>query len=217
MHNLPSNPKPLLLITALLRSLGHELRTPLSVISNELYNLSFQVPKSEISLAQTRCLEIGDRLKQICDVSLEQLKVEQLDIGSFLPKLLARYFGLTNLELDLSLKVRLSLLEFSQALECLASLLNLRSATFACTYMVQQQEDHIYIQGKKSEFTKYAIANKCFDSLTAYSLEFCSQHTQEAVIADAVFLWHGIAISIAIVGRALNFEMQLPLILGSSQ
>ena len=61
------------LLGATLRTLSHELRSPLSVVSNELQYLASRLPAEECARAQRRCQEVSDLLKQMCGMSSEPL------------------------------------------------------------------------------------------------------------------------------------------------
>lgn len=55
--------RALLLISALARHLNHRVRTPLAVLSNDLYFFSDIIPKEDAERAKRKCAEIADILK----------------------------------------------------------------------------------------------------------------------------------------------------------
>jgi hypothetical protein len=75
------------LIGAFLHSLGHTLRTPLSVISNELYYLASLTPKGECDRAIRRCTELSETLKRVSVLSRADSPHEEVDLAQVLAEL----------------------------------------------------------------------------------------------------------------------------------
>ncbi len=69
------------LIGALLRSLAHTVRTPLSVVSNEIQYFSSLLPKGESDRALTRCRDIDQLLRRYAQISCEAPCFEEVSFA----------------------------------------------------------------------------------------------------------------------------------------
>ncbi|MCB0309662.1 MAG: hypothetical protein KDD42_00420 [Bdellovibrionales bacterium] len=85
------------LISVLLNSLAHRLRTPLSVITNELSYLSNIEPQHDLSASQGKCRELAETLKEICSLSEAELHRRELTLEEMVSRIekVARARGLT--------------------------------------------------------------------------------------------------------------------------
>lgn len=74
--------RPFQLVSALARALSHQIRTPLSIISNDLFFFQSLIDPQECrrSLEKTRC--IAGILNQACAMGKEELRREPIDLES---------------------------------------------------------------------------------------------------------------------------------------
>jgi hypothetical protein len=81
------NGRALMLVGALARGLSHRLRTPLSIISNDLSYLRTLVPSGECDRALTRCREIAEILREISEGARLEGARQAFTIGALLEEL----------------------------------------------------------------------------------------------------------------------------------
>jgi signal transduction histidine kinase len=72
------------LLTRLTEQLTHSLRTPLSVISNDLVFMATLVGDQECARAVSRCREIGARLSLLSDFAADPLDFRRVPLSSLL-------------------------------------------------------------------------------------------------------------------------------------
>ena len=82
------NKQTSVIINALVRALSHKIRTPLSVITNELAVLESQLNPGETALAQKQCGDISDLLKEagLNKGSEKEIDLEEV-LKGFFPEL----------------------------------------------------------------------------------------------------------------------------------
>ena len=72
------------LINAFTRALSHRIRTPLSVISNDLFCFQSRLGQEECSRSVARCRDIASVLTDACAAGQEPLLLEVLRLGEIL-------------------------------------------------------------------------------------------------------------------------------------
>lgn len=74
-----------MLLAAFSRALSHQMRTPLSVISNDLFYLQTLVAPEECQRSLERCKSISDILARSCELDTEPLQLASIPVSAVLP------------------------------------------------------------------------------------------------------------------------------------
>jgi hypothetical protein len=185
MLSTPRQIQSLTLVSAFARFLSHTLRTPLSIISNDLYYFKMLLPPEECDRALERCQEISEKLAWASNFTTEAASAAE----SNLTNLLETVFS--------DLQVAHSELRFSGNTAQLCAALGIYRNALAPLAQVQGAAAKLSADGEKVSviFTfkrNQAAPQLCgiFPSLSALYLDALKSDCVLAPFADAVFLDH---------------------------
>ena len=194
---------PLELVAAFGRALAHKLRTPLSVITNDLSFLQTQLAPGECARSLERSREIAELLRRVCDGNDGVLKVEECALGELLPRSWKVSGVVSRVRVDSVKMIR----AFALLDECLATLTRgqidvgeIGSSSAPSLRLVLAVEDS----------TRARISSKEFQCFTSLMNECLGRDLIFPPLVDALLLAHKCGISIGIVDRKLNATITIP-------
>ena len=167
------NKQTSVVINALVRALSHKIRTPLSVITNELSVLESQLNPGEAALAQKQCGDISDLLKE---AGLNKGPEKEIN----LEEVLNGFFKEVNFNADLN-TLYIDEDSLNQLFMSLSELLGKEAQVEV------NMENGFYIlsfTGPQSDLEHHGK----YHLLSEYYSEKCGRDTLAAPIADAILL-----------------------------
>lgn len=85
MDNKHLNQLPFIILATLARSLAHKLRTPLSVVTNDLSTFKMLLENSaeDVDRSMRRCNEISDILRSLTNIGKAELNFQKINLKEF--------------------------------------------------------------------------------------------------------------------------------------
>lgn len=176
------------ILTAFTKALSHKIRTPLSVISNELHYLGTKVSKEEIERANSQCKKISDILSAASliegDLSFERFNTSEL------------------------LKSSTSNFELKGDKEKLLKVFHLLAQTLGPI-----AEEKAFLEGKeivisyKPSGSNYVDTTISYDTLSALVLENLNIDSIAPPLFDTIILSHGWKISSKIASGKIEITI----------
>jgi hypothetical protein len=207
-ENATTGRNSLTLLTALMRSLGHRLRTPLSVISNELSCLSRIVPEGECSRAQRQCQEISTILKSTMSLAGKESPARNIS-GAEL------FSQLTCLEAELSPEQ--AVLKFCLDPEMIqAAVVMLRERIidgeeWQASFEFDRAENlfSLWLENRSAAKDSPALGRQ-FSLISEFLLFEYDRDSIEAPVCDALFLAQGIDVQITADASGAAIKLGFP-------
>ena len=191
------------LIAHFLKGLAHKLRTPLSVVSNDLSYYKTLLPDEDLSRSISRCREVSDILK-LANSIVSSGNVSRGNVWEVLTEVFGdrdsfRVEGQESLEFEFS----------KRALEAASrELLLLLESDFVLSGLVlQKTERKLLFQGESKQGAEPASAE--YKRLTDYFCIACGRDSFTAPLIDSVFLRYGIELELSI-SQKLKLELLFP-------
>jgi len=211
MHTFPSlelESRPLMALSAFIGALVHTLRTPLSVVSNELEYLKGLVPEGECERAIKRCQEISVTLKALSGALPCDMTFETLPLGALLNEIGFRIQA-PNLVTALSLRAQRPFLVF--ALSVLKRILEDAGGVFLrCPveeWRVVRDGDRVDLAWKA--YGLGALPRIDCRSLAVFCREALAADNYNAPLADVIIWAHGGEMTLH-VGNEFEMILSLP-------
>jgi len=196
-----SHQTPLTLLSAFVRALAHKVRTPLSVITNDLTYLRTLVPPEECERSLERSREIANLLRRLCDGCDADLDLRPLTLSAVLPPNLASLSECTVVGDEQKLRLAFEFLNevlFSLGRGAIDAV---GTVTPECTNL----EIRHVMDGARPELDGRRF--ECFTALVNIALE---RDTPFPPLLDALLLAHGCAIEISVDGSKISIGLRFP-------
>lgn len=197
---------------ALVKALSHRVRTPLSVISNDLNYYKTVYAQEDFLRGIARCREITDTLKLINCLGGGELVMEELSLEECFDKAFSRLKGRElswRLHVDPGEILRADRQRFSEALALLLGIIaNQDSLSVSGKIIIELGHGRLNIG---FAFDKALIDQQIgpINSLTAFFSQYLGCDLVEAPLIDAVFLAHGWATEVEMSNGRLIFKIML--------
>ena len=193
----------LLLLSSLFHTLSHKIRTPLSVISNELACVDPAL--AEVSRSRRRCLEIVDILDSVpaaalSSPSFEDVPFAELDIR-------------TSTAQTILIRADRKLLPLAfQLFEALCAELFRAKPAFATMIQIDPDSNNSSLLLRVAiNHAPYRPASRRYRSLTDYLCNTLNLDVPTAPFIDAILWAHGVQIEI-VASSSTTFSFTLPAI-----
>jgi len=189
------------LMSAFTRALNHSLRTPLSIISNDLFVFRGLLPPDETSRSEQRCKQISNILHELTILGGEDLITAPCVLGALLNDL-----GFNNqCQEELLIEADTTRLQF--ALQQVLSLISPEERQ-KTTWTLSKEETTITLAWELNP--NYHIDSSMVESsLTYYIHRFQDKDALMPVLADCILMAHEIQITIS-DNPAKKIELTFP-------
>jgi len=196
--------KSYLLISALMRSLSHKIRTPLSVISNELQYFQANSQDEGYGRALKCCSQISDILSEVCRVGVGELKIQNFN----LQELVSASFGCA-LEVDSDSYIILGdSNRLSVAFELLKDELNSILESEIDRIKLKHVDNIIILSLFLESKSLAAEQLRSFYTLTEFFESLFSYNACNIPLIDLIFMVHGVKTMISMDSTMLEIVLQ---------
>ncbi len=202
--NQPSDrTRSLLLLSSLFHALSHKIRTPLSVISNELACIDPAL--GEVSRSQRRCLEIVDILDSIPAIALSSPSFEEIHFADLDIR--------TSTTQSILIKADRKLLPLAfQLFEALCAELFRAKPSFATMIQVNPDSNCSNLLLRVAmNHAPYRPEQRRYQSVTDYLCHTLNLDVPTAPFIDAILWAHGAQIEI-VASSSTTFSFTLPIV-----
>lgn len=179
-------------VAGVFRALAHQLRTPLAVVSNDLFYFQTLLPENECERSQQRCRQISELVQSVCEPFASPLSLEKVLLTPLLRKVFSR-----EIDSSINLTEDVFVLGDQQRLEfAFTELRNLR-------LQYPEPEESIRIK-LEPEGTKYVLSiqgQRClspqvrYNSLGEFFYDGLGIDLISPGIIDLIFAAHGFAVA----------------------
>ncbi len=201
MPSRTSHGTALALLSAFVRAIAHKVRTPLSVITNDLSYLQTLVPPNECDRSLERSREIANLLRRLCEVGDAEVVLKPLLLGAVLPPNLAGLSELTVLG-DES-KLRLAFEFMNEVLFALG-----RGAMDVAGSVTQASS--IIELRHAMDVARPEIDGQSFETFTSLVNLALERDSPFPPLLDALLLAHGCGMQLRISGVQLVLRLSFP-------
>ena len=194
---------PLVLLAAFSRALAHKIRTPLSVISNELSCLAAESPEGATT-ATVRAREIAEILKSACRITSAKVAIERITLASVIEDRASELHSIT-------LRADPALLKTAfDALRCVFR----RYGDGECSVAVvaNSLSEGLVRLVFSGPWSADIAPHESFSSLSELVSERLSLDSLDAPLFDAVMLAHGIEMDISFEDARLSVGLMVPVV-----
>ena len=194
-----------MLLSAFTRALAHKLRTPLSVLSNDLSYFKSKLGVEECEASERKCEEIAQILREITSVGGVQLDLKLLTVTELLRALDIQ--GVC--DTDNALRVSIDLERWKVCMGFIQSVLNeLSGKQTSCVPKLTTKLDFTWdLEVPESPASDLDLPAE-LDSLTEFVNVYCASDSPFPPLVDAIVWGHAGRISVRCT-RSVHVELSL--------
>ena len=192
---------PVLLVAALVRALGHQIRTPLSVIQNDLSYLATIAPAEECRRGLDRCRRIADILKAAMLSGGTRFEQGECDLLA-----LAREHQYSSTLGEA--RCRGDREKLAYIVQSLPSIVASLAGTVAAAEL--SREDRCIALSARATNAAESPRNGDYVSLTELSLDGFKRDLIESVLVDAIVWSHGGSVRTRVANTAIQCHLLIP-------
>lgn len=205
------NELPFFLLKTFARALGHQLRTPLSVISNDLSFLKASESTLECDRSINRCKELGSILKESTELFYSELSWKKIALISLWQELSESLkFDLVFEQQDFDKLIitgdeSILIRSLTELVKLFASLTTDKSVKVKLSH---EQEAKIVLEGKAAISTEQEVEQSSF---SAFYQTLSKEDTIWLPLVDAVLSLHKMTLCGKIAAETLILVIKVPL------